>query len=304
MVSPIATVHDIKNMSYAPNEGMEQLVEMTKEVILQTLDLKYPYVLITNGATQAINSILKYYRAIDYRTVCTTRYGYPFYKDMIRNIGMERYPKLQRPPSQFSYLYLIDSPSNPEGIQSGSMRDGLSLSQAPVIWDAVYHNKIYAEDLNMWPQHDIMVGSYSKLLGVTGARVGYVATHSKVLFDKISDFSYKDVATISIPSQKLIMSILENLHLDFFMKQGNTRLNYNRERFQKLEYLFDNQPVKEVGMFYCAHADQKAIQLLEKCGIKYIDLGDNYIRLSMGQTLDITSEAVKLILKEDKVGKK
>ncbi len=288
---------DIANMSYAPDIGLPALVDYTKKVIYKTTGIEYQNVFITNGATQAINSILKYYKKTGYETVCTTKYGYPFYQDMINNTGLERYNKLFTPKKYTKHLYLIDSPSNPEGEQASGM---YSLND-PVIWDAVYHNNIYTKDLNTYPRHDVMVGSYSKLLGLTGVRIGYVATKCPIIHKILADISLKDIATVSIPSQKLIVDILTKIDLEDFMFLGKTALDCNREQFQKIEYIFDGQPVQEVGMFYCAHADKKAFQLLEKCGINYVTLDESYIRLSLGQKLNLTREAMRVILKEDRI---
>lgn len=295
---------DIRTMSYAPDKGFPNLVDLTRNAIYESTGLEYPYVAITNGATGAINAALKYWRrkrggAI----VVTDEHNYPFYTDMIRNCGLiqqkEEDPfeidKTRMCPHVF---FLVSSPSNPLGTIHGYHSP---LQTDRTIWDAVYHNPIYLGNIETtYPDHILHVGSYSKLLGLTGSRIGWLATHDKELFEGVCDVSLKDTATISVPSQKLLVDILDDLHLVEFMRTGSKHLNYNREKFQKLEYLFDNQPVQEVGMFYCAHADKKAVQLLDKCGIKYVNLGDNYIRLSMGQKLDITSEAVKLILKEDR----
>ena len=84
------------------------------------------------------------------------------------------------------------------------------------------------------------------------------------------------------------------------MRAGAYSLDRNREEFSKISYLFDNQPVQEVGMFYCANADKKAIQTLDNCGITYVRLNGDMIRLSMGQTNAITRDGVNAILKEDK----
>ena len=108
----------------------------------------------------------------------------------------------------------------------------------------------------------------------------------------------KDLATVSVPSQRLIVDILTKVDLERFMGLGKTYLNYNREEFQKIEFLFDGQPIQEVGMFYCAHAEKKALEVLDKCGINYVDLGSSYIRLSLGQTGKITREGIKAIIKE------
>jgi aspartate/methionine/tyrosine aminotransferase len=297
--------HDIRNMVYAPNNGFTELVEQTKQVVKQSTGLEYKHIIITAGATQAISSLFKYQKTYqESETVITTPYGYPYYDDMICHQGLGRYrtKELFRVSllSATNCFWLVDSPSNPEGIQTHENTVAMAVKDK-VFWDAVYHSPIYTKDLKTLPSHIAMVGSYSKLLGLTGARIGWIATNDVgVFYHKVKDIVLKDTATVSVPSQKLIIDILNSIDLEAFMQNGRRRLDYNREQFQKIEYLFDGQAVQEAGMFYCAHVDRKALKLLDKCGINYIQLDYDYIRLSMGQTQNITKKGIRAILKEDR----
>jgi len=283
---------NIASMSYAPDGGLEKLVNYTREVIFQTTGKKYKYILITNGATSAINCILRLSKKRGFEAVLTTEYGYPYYENMIKKANMIRVKGLDK-HTPLSAIRLIDSPSNPEGLQyiGGNCNKD--------IWDAVYHTKIYTEDTKTIPSHRYLVSSYSKTLGLTGARVGFVATNDKDSYIELENESLMENATISIPSQELIVDILEKINLQLFINQGKMSLDYNKGEFQKIEYLFDNQPVQKNGMFYCAHADKKAIRLIKKCGIKYVNIEDDYIRFSMGQTNELVKKGIDRILKGD-----
>lgn len=295
--------YNIKKMSYAPDIGMEKLVKMTREVIKHTSGLEYKYVIITNGATQAISSILKYYRHGGRKDfVITNEFTFPFYPDMIKNCGL-RHVKAEDPfnrriPLGYagSPVWLIDSPSNPEG--KVFKTDPISGGYKDVIWDAVYHNRIYSNRLSEWPFHEIMVGSYSKLLGVTGARIGFIATDNDFLAQNLTNYSLIDTATISVPSQSMIIDILSNIDLDIFMNLGRRSLDLNRENFQKIEYLFDGQEVKDIGMFYFVKPEKKALEILDDAGVSYVKMRD-HIRLSMGQTNQVTEKGIQAILKRD-----
>lgn len=287
--------HSIMDMSYAEDGGRPELVEYIKKVIRDQMGINYRHVLITNGTTQAINILLRVYKKGGGRVyVETPELGYPFYDDMIKKSGFER--KFLGGSYNLDHMKvnLIDSPSNPLGKQ-------YNISNVdPTIWDAVYHNKVYNADMNIKPRHDVMVNSFSKMLGLTGARIGYIATQDSELYDECFQECLMENATISVPSQELILDILKKVNLGEFMRAGAYSLDRNREEFSKISYLFDNQPVQEVGMFYCANADKKAIQTLDNCGITYVRLNGDMIRLSMGQTNAITRDGVNAILKEDK----
>jgi aspartate/methionine/tyrosine aminotransferase len=265
-------------------------------MINQTTGLKYRYIIITNGATSAINCCLRHFRG-KFDHVCMRKYGYPYYPDMIKKAG---YAKIERGSKEdgdplLRKINLIDSPSNPEGLQTSVGGD------RNTIWDAVYHSKIYNASPNIIPPHRLMVGSYSKLLGVTGARVGFIATNNKADYEALSHESLIENATISVLSQQFILNILRNLHLDKFFQEGKKSLDNNREIFHQIRNIFDNQPVQQKGMFYCVNVDKKALQILNKCGIKYVSFEDDLIRLSLGQTNKLTQTAIGTILKEDKI---
>ena len=293
---------NIKDMIYCPDLGMDKLIEVTHKMIEETMGLKYENIIITTGATQAANILLRVLKNPTgkleiFNNVETPPYGFPYYGNMIEKAGYTRTSDLKKLKGfDHTSVKLIDSPSNPQGIQYGSAF-GSNLN---TIWDSVYHNKIYTTNLSTIPEHMAMVGSYSKLLGITGARVGFIATNYHALAKKCAHECLMENATISVPSQELIIDIMDKIDLDHFLTAGKNSIDLNREEFRKIEYLFDNQPVPETGMFYCAFADKKALEILEKCGIKYVDLGDSYIRLSLGQTNEITREAIAAILKEDK----
>lgn len=283
-----------RDLSYGPDQGMEDLIHLTRKIIKHTTGLHYKHILITHGATGAINSTLRYMASTGVNEVCTGKFGYPFYDEMIRKAGLNRRKTLVLPRPPHKSIRLVDSPSNPEGKQTPF---GSPWSD---IWDSVYHNKIYTDDLETIPDHLIMVGSYSKLLGVTGARVGWLATNDKEAFDAIAKDHLYELATISLFSQQAIINILRNLDLDQVMTMARRDLDSNKTQMQKLEYIFDNQPVQKVGMFYLAQADKAAKKLLEKCDVKYVDLGEDYVRLNVGQSKDMVDQLILRIHKEDK----
>ena len=295
---PSPSINTIKDMIYGPYEGMPELIKETHQVINQLTGQSYKHILITNGASNAINCVLRHFKSRGGTTVHTSKYGYPSYEEMIKRAGLERIRNLNNVPANIVYamsrnVRLIDSPSNPMGDHFTGGDPSCD------IWDSVYHNKIYTNNTAIQPQHNIHIGSYSKLLGVAGARVGYIATNDLLLYEALVQESRNDLTGPSRPSQKFILDILDKVDLDVFMKLGNIDLCHNKEEFLKLEYLFDGQPVNEIGMFYSPKADVKAVEILDKAGVEYVRLDSETIRLSMGQTKEITKNGIKAILKQD-----
>lgn len=285
---------NIVGMSYAPDNGMEALIKLTKESIIKSTGVDYKYIFLTNGATQAISSVFKHESILGNKNVYMQDLGYPFYDSMVKNAQLTR-RAIKKTFKDDSFV-MLDMPSNPLGRQ-----DNCDLVHERVYWDAVYQSDIYNANPLAIPYHLAMVGTYSKLLGLTGIRVGWIATDDHLLYQKLSDISLKDTGTISKISQTLLIDILKNINIENFIKEGGRHLNYNREEFQKIEYIFDNQPVQSVGMFYCAKADKKALDLLNKSNIIYTQLNNDMVRLSMGNTLSITKEGIRNIIKKDSI---
>ena len=290
---------NIHNMNYGPYDGNAKLIEQTHEVILKTTGQKYNHIIITNGASGAINLILRRFKAKGGQKVFTTQYGYPSYDSFIERAGLERVRNLSACPLQIAVndnanIELIDSPENPMGTQyiiGNSNRD---------IWDGVYNNPIYTPWIKMIPGHRVFVGSYSKLLGIAGSRIGFIATNDALLYEDLKIECKAEYTGVSKPSQELVSHILKSIDLEIFMNKGYLHLCNNKSEFQKIEYLFDGQEVNAVGMFFCVKADPKAVNVLDRAGVEYVRLDDETIRLSMGQTREVTRGGIKAILKEDK----
>lgn len=291
-------VHSIDDMNYGPYDGNSKLIEQTHDVIATISGQKYKHIIITNGASGALNLILRRFKAKGGQKVFTTEYGYPSYDSFIDRAGLERIRKLDDYPFHLGsgdhlYMRLIDSPENPKGTQFT-----IGNPQTDV-WDAAYNNQIYTKNTRIIPGHRLFVGSYSKLLGVAGCRIGFIATNDSLAYEDLKLECKAEYTGVSKPSQDMITQILNSLALEDFMELGNRDLCYNKEEMTKIEYLFDGQKVNEVGMFYCVKADPKAVQLLDRVGIGYVVLDKDTIRLSMGQHLKTNKEAIRAILKGD-----
>lgn len=294
----------IQNCTYAPDNGEERLLDYVKEITKETTGHEYKYFCITNGATQAINTIMRQMaRHKQIRYAVTSHLGYPYYPKMIDKNNLLWHKKVDFKTYKGDIndeMYIVDSPSNPLGEQfSFNSTEKLYKN---TVWDAVYHNRIYNACPAIKPAHDVYVGSFSKLLGLTGARVGWFATDDLLYFEQFSEESLYENATVSKPSQKMIIDILNQINLDQFMTFGKNSLDQNRHILHKLSGLLGSD-VQEKGMFYCAEVDQKMLDLFDRANIKYVSFdteNKKLIRLNIGQTHGILEKAVKAIEKADR----
>lgn len=300
---------NLKDCTYAPDAGDSDLLLKIKDITKKLTGHEYKYFIITNGATQAINTIMRVWEEKhNVQIVLTSKFGFPYYPMMIEKSKLSHNKvdfKTYNRSSQercFNHMSIIDSPSNPLGEQYFKQdNDGLN-GYLLTVWDAVYHNPIYNACPIIQPPHDVYVGSFSKLLGLTGARIGWIATDNSFDYQLFLKESLYETATVSKISQQTINQILSTMDLDDFMKVGKTRLDLNRHTLHKLSGLIGSD-VQEKGMFYLFQADKKMFKLFDKAGIIYVKLSDEdkqYIRLNIGQTAEVLTDAVKAVLKTDR----
>ena len=286
-------------MCYAPDGGQDALVKLTKQYLKETTDIDYKHVIITNGTTGALNVVL---RALKRKKCYTHKYHFPYYDDIIVKNGYKHYEGLYREHEKqldnSDTLAIVDSPSNPLGdlLLYGDINNN-------IIWDSVYHNKVFINGIPVKPDHRVNCGSYSKVFGLTGVRVGYIATNNDEDYKLYLKENTMESCTISAPSQEFIVDIFDHTDLDNFMRSAKYRINNNREMFDRVCYMFDGQAVPDNGMFFTAWASPYTSKLLDKLGFSSVQMDtmgkDRFLRFNLAQTNDITNKAIRYLLKED-----
>ena len=286
-------------MSYASDAGEPELIKKVDEITKYLNGSGYKYYVITNGATQALNSCIRVLSRMANTDQLNMDYlGYPFMDGIIDKTKMCRVNvdfDSERASIGSNHVAIVDSPSNPLGKQYGGYINPYT------VWDAVYHNPIYGAEMNKKPDHTVYINSFSKLIGTTGLRVGWVGTDNPTIYDKLVNDTLMENATVSKLSQYKILDILKVINLDLFIKNGKSLLEANKENLNKLNKIM-GVDVPEVGMFYCAKADHQLFDLFDKAGITYVKLkykNDEMIRLNIGQTYGIIKQAVKNVKKID-----
>lgn len=295
------------NMGYPVHEGDPDLVKLTKYVLKRNIGKDYRHVLITNGATGGVTLALRTYALLGYKECITENPPFfRFYPDMIKHSGLRHkyISAIYRTHQPEKPVFLIDSPSNPLGTFSSRTKIG----QEKVVWDTVYFNKVYSPGKYPQPDHDVLVGSYNKLLGLNGLRVGWIATNDSLLYESLKSVVTAEYCGISVPSTRIILQTagkFANWAWDAFEKNANNFLDWNRTEWSKLERFFGDTPVLPIGMFYYAPIDKQCKTLLERSGIIWSpgsQLGDSddFGRFNVGQDSKVIQRAVKEILKNDK----
>lgn len=267
-----------------------KIKEYIRDLLKDFTGVNYSSVIITHGGTGGVLSAI---RGLEHKVGTYDDVHYIFYPEMFKSAGVFH--------SQTDAKFMLtSSPNNPTGkVSSGEIFKG------DVIWDAVYHTPAYMprNRLKNKPDHNVIVGSFSKLLGLNGLRIGYVATNDPILATKIARASEVETLGVSNASLSMLNNVIDRVDVNLFSDDAGRMMDDNREEMTKVEHLFGCQ-VPESGMFYFPKIDTKSIEILKKANIKFIEgnlCGDpQRIRLSLGQTRDITRKAIESILKADK----
>lgn len=298
----------ISSFGYPNHEGQENLLKLIEKLCKNLTGNKYKYILITQGCTHALNAYAWAEKDEDLKPgdqdLATNNLYFPFYPGIAKNQG------LRHAPGQVGKLYkaiqIIDSPSNPLGeITYGDL--GRS------IWDAAYYTPTYgAITANLIgrkqtsiPAHVAMAGSLSKLTGINGIRIGWLATNEKNLYQKAANWISHDVCGVSWPSQWLAEQLLTKIDLEKFWKISKAVIDNNKNEIEKLSLIFGNQEIPKMGMFALFEVDKKLKKLLEKASVATMPgflCGDkrDSVRINLAHTNEATKEMVKSVLKADK----
>lgn len=301
------------NLNYPPHEGDEKLIRYTRDIIKRQTGKEFKYVFLVNGATGGVTIAMRAFERQHYVVALTRQAPYfPLYPGMIKAAGLrhahsDAYGKPIHPENCFNPIILLDSPANPSGNEESADH---YLGRYPVIWDAVYHSKVYTYGNYKAPECDVMVGSYSKLTGLNGIRTGWVATNSVSLAGRMQALITAEYCGLSSASTAVLLFMLKEYRWkgswDNFETLGRKYLECNREEMAKLEKFLGQTPVPVNGMFYYAPMDKACKQLFEKSEVTWTSgssLGatDDFGRLNVGQDCTLVRDAVKAILKNDKI---
>lgn len=302
-VRMVFDTEELLKFDYPDHAGDPKLVEITRKVIERQTGLNYRHILLTNGATGGVVISLRALAAQG-RIYCNTRNApfYVRYPKMIEAAGLVHSQEI-RPITKHASVVLLDIPSNPLGLTTTFDYNQIDV---PVVLDGVYLNRVYTNGSVLAPAHDVMIGSYSKLLGINGIRIGWIATNDSFLFERMSELVTSEYCGLSTASTEIVKQALHRFNWHNFEVEARQKLDHNREEWSKMERYFGQTPVIPVGMFYYGPVDRKAKELLTKAGIHYttgdkLGTDDSFGRFNLGQDNDLTRKAVRAMLKADKI---
>jgi aspartate/methionine/tyrosine aminotransferase len=185
---------------YPTMEGDPHLVER-----LLALHPESKYVVITNGAKQALAAAFYAFReTTGKKTVQHAAPYWPSYPTIARMNGLNFHTALAASGDEIS---VITAPNNPNGAQA-------SQQASCGVWDAVYAHPLYGWN-GVEPHYQVRIGSASKLLGLSGVRIGWAITNDKWLADAMRRYVEFTTSGVSTVSQHFLAWALD------LMEQGN-----------------------------------------------------------------------------------
>lgn len=295
------------NFGYPAHEGDPDLILYTRKIVENLTGHEYKYILITNGATHALNAFIWALKIPGYgnQNLLTNKMYFLFYPGIATNHGLMHIPSDDLLCKNHD-IAIVDSPSNPEGrIFSG----GSSLN---TVWDAAYYTPAYCgvrtngqlKCVKSIPNHMAMAGSFNKLTGINGLRVGWLATDNISIYQNALEYIEHDICGVSYPSQHMALQIMKYIDLDKFYSDAKNIIDSNKTEIAKLGHIFGNQPIPQHGMFALFEIDKKLSKLLGKASVKFMPgsaCGDtrNSARFNLSNSNQMTKEMIKAVLKAD-----
>lgn len=207
-----------------------QLEEELKIAHLKIEDLTYPApngypplvrhleekhgapVIITNGAKQALGATFYALRKLGHNFCYEKSPHWALIPPLAQMHGVTM---VHQPVEGTPLPFLLLSPNNPDG-HTESPAELLELSKkykeqnVPLIHDAAYYTHIYLPETHTLPAvGDVQIYSISKMLGLSGLRLGYVVCRNPEFYKLILEYMENMTVGVSIASQTWLYDLLD-----------------------------------------------------------------------------------------------
>lgn len=308
---------------YYPSCGSEALRQSLLDKYYQGLNLEN--ISITHGAIGALDVILRSHNILDNEVeILLPDPGFPPYEKLAEfsKLKVKRYKinlpqdsetlidwnQLNLQVSSQTKIILINSPNNPTG-RLFTPADKFHLSQLlqkhpqlHFIMDEVYRelifNNVKHTELTAFLNRGYIVGSFSKMYPLQGARVGWVVTNSQSMKSLVPFFN-NAYGAISSFGQELALSLLA--------QDINFSAAYHQAMATVEEVLIKHQvphTIPQGGFYYFLDFktdDQAVVQSLLDLGVMVVPgsafghQGKNHVRICFAQKKSDLEEALEII---------
>lgn len=215
----------LSETAYPPFGGDPALISIIKEQLAPG----YKHIVITNGAKQGI--LAAFYAAkevLGFKAVYHQGPYWPSYPTLAKQVGLEFNSKT----TPHASAMCITTPNNPDGNQA------FDPASTYYLWDAAYAHSVYGY-CGVAPKHNVAVFSCAKTLGISGLRIGFVATNDDELAKSMAYYVEITTSGVAIASQLILTRLLEaqrdySQETDRLYNSARQCLLNNAESFEKL----------------------------------------------------------------------
>ncbi len=178
--------------------------------LLEQLRARYPgmHVVVANGAKQALEAALHYYATsmpggVALGAVYAKRPYWPSFETLARNQLLTFIRDEESLPNYHpeDVCRILTAPGNPCGWD-------YERAKHTQIWDAAYASPLYGWRWKEPFTWEVKVESASKMLGVSGLRVGWLVTENPQLAERAAMFVESTTSGVSNLSQRLVARML------------------------------------------------------------------------------------------------
>jgi aspartate/methionine/tyrosine aminotransferase len=205
LLSTFNIQHDLKefhlsddDMGYPNPTGYQPLVEF--------LEVKHGApVIVTNGAKQALGAVFYALSRLGKKTIGMRNPYWALIPPLAEMHGLESvYDRLGD-----AYLHL--APNNPDGFIGNIPQLEATCKEynVPLIHDGAYYTHLYIErNIHLGPVGDVQIFSISKMLGLSGLRLGYAVCYNAEFYKLMQAYVEAMTVGVSIYSQMFLHHVL------------------------------------------------------------------------------------------------
>jgi len=334
LISELVSAAQMPIHQYPAGNGNPKLRELVAAGLCGNSGLKAENVLVTNGATEAISLIYLYLRqknngnftVLSFDPVYESYanlpkiYGDRFLCEYPDNLGTFDFDSVERRvKNEKVNLVLLCSPGNPLGKiwkneEISRLYEICKKCGANLVFDAVYSDLYFREKpylpFDLVDETLFVVSAFSKMLSITGWRVGYIMGSVQHIENLAKIHDYTGLCTPSI-LQAAIAGYLEKNdfgrnYLAFLRGKVSASFKIMHTALEKSGFYM---PPIDGGYFVWAKIPQKfndgfkfAMDLYENKkvgtvpGIHFSEKGNNFIRISIAKEAAEIEEAAARII--------
>jgi histidinol-phosphate aminotransferase len=276
---------EIKNLrlNYYPEIDQKK----SREILAKFFNVDYSNIAVGNGSDELIDLCIKIFSGNEIIILNPSFEMYSFYSKLnnlkINYINFDELNKINNLINENTRMIILCSPNNPCGriIKKDIIKKILD-SKIPVLLDEAYYEFCDENNFEFIKEYDNLIISrtFSKALGMAGARIGYIISSEKIISNLMK---IKSPYSFSITNEKIVEIIIKNYDL---IKINILKIIEERERMKKLlNVKFDSKSnfivieSNEIDLLYNKLLDNKII-------VKKLKNLNNCIRITVGNKSD------------------